>query len=81
MTLWTRMRGTDVLDAIVPGKISPHLLTGVMAEVGGGGMTAAEGLGKGPGSLPAWLRRPAPRIAVDPRARTRRRDAREPAGV
>ena len=38
------MRGTDALGAIVPGKMSPHLLTGVMARVAAGGMTAVEGL-------------------------------------
>ncbi len=44
MTIWTRMRGLDDALAEVEGKISPHLLTGVMAEVAGGGMTATQGL-------------------------------------
>lgn len=45
MTIWTRMRGLDAAGNEVPGKISPHLLTGVMAEVTAGGMTPAQGLG------------------------------------
>ncbi len=44
MTLWTRMRGADAAGVDVPGKLSPHLLTGVMAEVAGGGMTSVQGL-------------------------------------
>lgn len=44
MTLWTRMRGTNATNVIVPGKMSPHLLTGVMARVAAGGMTAVQGL-------------------------------------